>query len=66
MIDLMGTLSAVVAYRIVVKSWEVKVRLPLNLKNMSMVHGVLTCVVPVYAACQVSMCVVQLCMYANA
>lgn len=57
MIYLMGTQSAGVAYRITVKSQQVKVRLPLNLKNMREVHGVSTCVVPVYAACQVCMCV---------
>lgn len=53
----MGNQNAAVAYRVAVKSQEVKVRLPLNLKNMSKVHGVSTCVVPVYAACQVCMCV---------
>lgn len=55
MIYLMGTQSAVAAYGITVKSQEVKVRLPLNLKNMRGVHGVSTRVVPVYAACQVCM-----------
>lgn len=68
MIYLMGTQSAGVAYRITVKSQQVKVRLPLNLKNMREVHGVSTCVVPVYAACQVCMCVrvVPVCMCADA
>lgn len=56
-IFLMGARSAAVAYRITVKSRQVKVRLPLNLKNMRQVRGVPTCVVPVYAACQASVCV---------
>lgn len=56
-IFLTGVRSAAVAYGITVKSRQVKVRLPLNLKNMRRVRGVSTCVVPVYAACQASVCV---------
>lgn len=33
-IYLMGTQSAIIAYRVTLQSQEVKVRLPLNLKNM--------------------------------
>lgn len=44
--------------RVTVKSREVKVRLPLNLKKHEReVRGESTCVVAVYAACQVCICV---------
>lgn len=44
------------AFITTVRSRGVKVRLPLNLKNMREVHGVSTCEVPAYAACQVCVC----------
>lgn len=43
----------------------VKVKLPLNLKNMREVHSV-TCEVPAYAACQVCICMpAYMCMHTN-
>lgn len=55
-IHLMGSQSAAMAFITTVRSRGVKVRLPLNLKNMREVHGVSTCEVPAYAACQVCVC----------